>query len=249
MTIRSEAGERTVPAEEFFLGVYMTVVGEGELLTPSPCLRPRRGGRVRVGHDRPRRHLHRERGREPRRRVAADRAWLRRRRAGPADAERTDEESIRKAVADAALDPPSDVHASADYRRHLAESAPCAPSRRRGSERGERGRAVHEPHDLGRGQRRRLRARGRRAPLLVHFIRDDLDLTGTHVGCDTGNCGACTVHLDGQAVKSCMLLAVQADGSNIATVEGLAATASSVRSSSRSPPTTRSSAATARRGC
>jgi aerobic carbon-monoxide dehydrogenase small subunit len=58
--------------------------------------------------------------------------------------------------------------------------------------------------------------------LLVHFIRDDLDLTGTHVGCDTGNCGACTVLLDGKAVKSCMLLAVQADGSKITTVEGLA---------------------------
>jgi aerobic-type carbon monoxide dehydrogenase small subunit (CoxS/CutS family) len=57
--------------------------------------------------------------------------------------------------------------------------------------------------------------------LLVHFIRDDLDLTGTHVGCDTGNCGACTVLLDGKAVKSCMLLAVQADGSEITTVEGL----------------------------
>ena len=59
--------------------------------------------------------------------------------------------------------------------------------------------------------------------LLVHFIRDDLDLTGTHVGCDTGNCGACTVLLDGVAVKSCMLLAVQADGSEVETVEGLAA--------------------------
>jgi aerobic carbon-monoxide dehydrogenase small subunit len=57
--------------------------------------------------------------------------------------------------------------------------------------------------------------------LLVHFIRDDLDLTGTHVGCDTGNCGACTIHLDGQAVKSCMLLAVQADGKRLRTVEGL----------------------------
>ena len=59
--------------------------------------------------------------------------------------------------------------------------------------------------------------------LLVHFIRDDLGLTGTHIGCDTGNCGACTVHLDGEPVKSCMLLAVQVDGSKIATVEGLAA--------------------------
>jgi len=58
--------------------------------------------------------------------------------------------------------------------------------------------------------------------LLVHLIRDDLGLTGTHVGCDTGNCGACTVHVDGESVKSCMLLAVQADGARITTVEGLA---------------------------
>ncbi len=58
--------------------------------------------------------------------------------------------------------------------------------------------------------------------LLVHFLRDDLDLTGTHVGCDTGNCGACTVLLDGRTVKACMLLAVQVDGASITTVEGLA---------------------------
>jgi aerobic carbon-monoxide dehydrogenase small subunit len=59
--------------------------------------------------------------------------------------------------------------------------------------------------------------------LLVHFIRDDLGLTGTHIGCDTGNCGACTVHVDGAPVKSCMMLAVQAEGAKISTVEGLAA--------------------------
>ena len=58
--------------------------------------------------------------------------------------------------------------------------------------------------------------------LLIHFIRDDLDLTGSHIGCDTGNCGACSVILDGRLVKSCMLLAVQADGSAVETVEGLA---------------------------
>ena len=58
--------------------------------------------------------------------------------------------------------------------------------------------------------------------LLIHFLRDDLDLTGSHVGCDTGNCGACSVILDGTLVKSCMLLAVQADGSSIETVEALA---------------------------
>ena len=58
--------------------------------------------------------------------------------------------------------------------------------------------------------------------LLVHFLRDDLNLTGTHIGCDTGNCGACTVLIDGLAVKSCSILAVQADGASVRTVEGLA---------------------------
>ena len=57
--------------------------------------------------------------------------------------------------------------------------------------------------------------------LLVHALRDHLGLTGTHVGCDTSNCGACTVHLDGNAVKSCTVLAVQADGAEITTIEGL----------------------------
>jgi len=58
--------------------------------------------------------------------------------------------------------------------------------------------------------------------LLVHYLRDSLGLTGTHVGCETSICGACTVLLDGKAVKSCTLLAVQADGANITTIEGLA---------------------------
>ena len=57
--------------------------------------------------------------------------------------------------------------------------------------------------------------------LLVHFLRDDLELTGTHIGCDTGNCGACTVLCDGKAIKSCMVLAVQAEGRRIETVESL----------------------------
>jgi aerobic carbon-monoxide dehydrogenase small subunit len=59
--------------------------------------------------------------------------------------------------------------------------------------------------------------------LLVTYLREQLDLTGTHIGCDTGQCGACTVMLDGQPVKSCMVLAVQADGAQVGTVEGLAA--------------------------
>ena len=57
--------------------------------------------------------------------------------------------------------------------------------------------------------------------LLIHFLRDDLDLTGSHVGCDTGNCGACSVLLGGMLIKSCMMLAVQADGARVETVEGL----------------------------
>jgi len=58
--------------------------------------------------------------------------------------------------------------------------------------------------------------------LLVHFLRDVLGLTGTNIGCDTSQCGACTVHLDGMSVKSCTVLAVQADGCNVTTIEGLA---------------------------
>ncbi len=70
------------------------------------------------------------------------------------------------------------------------------------------------------GVPRTVRVEPRR--LLVQLLREDLGLTGTHVGCDTSQCGACTVHLDGRAVKSCAVLAVQADGSAVTTIEGLA---------------------------
>jgi carbon-monoxide dehydrogenase small subunit len=58
--------------------------------------------------------------------------------------------------------------------------------------------------------------------LLVHFLREQLHLTGTHVGCDTSQCGACTVHVDGRSAKSCTIFAVQADGADVTTIEGLA---------------------------
>ncbi|MCH7790185.1 MAG: (2Fe-2S)-binding protein [Acidobacteria bacterium] len=58
--------------------------------------------------------------------------------------------------------------------------------------------------------------------LLVHYLRDDCDLTGTNIGCDSSSCGACTIHVDGEAVKSCTMFAVQADGTAITTIEGLA---------------------------
>jgi carbon-monoxide dehydrogenase small subunit len=70
------------------------------------------------------------------------------------------------------------------------------------------------------GDRRELDVEPRR--LLVQVLREDLDLTGTHVGCDTSQCGACTVSVDGRAIKSCTMLAVQADGSAVQTIEGLA---------------------------
>ena len=57
--------------------------------------------------------------------------------------------------------------------------------------------------------------------LLVHYLREHLQLTGTNIGCDTSSCGACTVHLDGEAVKSCTLLAAQADGASVTTIEGI----------------------------
>ena len=95
------------------------------------------------------------------------------------------------------------------------------------------------------GQRREADVEPRR--LLVQVLREDLDLTGTHVGCDTSQCGACTVHVDGQAVKSCTMLAVQADGSSVTTIEGMAPATACTRSSRPSGRSTASSAASARR--
>ena len=69
------------------------------------------------------------------------------------------------------------------------------------------------------GARHELDVEPRR--LLVQAIREDLDLTGTHVGCDTSQCGACTIHIEGMAVKSCTMLAVQADGASVTTIEGM----------------------------
>jgi aerobic carbon-monoxide dehydrogenase small subunit len=84
--------------------------------------------------------------------------------------------------------------------------------------------------------------------LLVYYLRERVGKTGTVVGCDTSNCGACTVHLDGRSVKSCAVLAVQADGAEVTTIEGLAATAGCTRCRRRSPSVTRCSAASAPRG-
>ena len=85
--------------------------------------------------------------------------------------------------------------------------------------------------------------------LLVYYLREQLELTGTVVGCDTSSCGACTVLLDGESVKSCTVLAVQADGAEVTTIEGLAPNGGgSIPCSRRSTRSTGSSAGSARRG-
>ena len=83
--------------------------------------------------------------------------------------------------------------------------------------------------------------------LLAHLLRQGLGLTGTHTGCDTTNCGACTVLFDGMPIKSCTMLAVQADGHELTTVEGLAARASCIRCRKASPTSTACSADSVRR--
>ncbi len=141
------------------------------------------------------------------------------------------------------VDPPADIHASADYRRNLTRvltaralrraitrlnlpntPAPAKyPRPRLGGEGGVRGASMDETlpiHLTINGRPREGRCEPRK--LLVDFLREDLGLTGTHVGCEHGICGACTVVLDGEAARSCLMLAVQADGAELTTVEGLA---------------------------
>ena len=233
-TIRGAGGERTVSADEFFLGVYMTAVGEGELLTKvyvPPSKRRRR--RLRRAHDRRSRDVHRERGGDGLRRRC--RIAIGCVAAAPVRADRDGGAARRATTPRTRCAPRPRGSARRSIRRRTCtarrttgaisrRSRRCGRScRRRG------GRSVVAAHRRRAG-RSRIEVNGERYErevparrLLVHFIRDDLGLTGTHIGCDTGNCGACTVHVDGEAVKSCMMLAVQAEGAKIATVEGLAA--------------------------
>ena len=97
------------------------------------------------------------------------------------------------------------------------------------------------------GEHREVDVEPRR--LLVQVLREDLGLTGTHVGCDTSQCGACTIHVDGRAVKTCTMLAVQADGVSVTTIEGVVgADGRCTRSRTRSGRSTASSAGSARPG-
>ena len=223
MTIRGEGGERTVSAEEFFLGVYMTAVGEGELLlsvsVPAAANAADGFASMTIGRDGT---CIANAAACSRRRVGADRARLRRRCSRPADPHRQRREqhppgrrggepraAVRRARLRRVPPPP----------RGRVRRPRRPPGAGAGEVSVEPSRSLPISVEVN-GERYEREVDARR--LLVHFLRDELELTGTHVGCDTGNCGACTVHLDGQAVKSCMLLAVQADGATVRTVEGLA---------------------------
>jgi xanthine dehydrogenase iron-sulfur cluster and FAD-binding subunit A len=109
------------------------------------------------------------------------------------------DEAARRATQD--LDPPDDLHGSSDYRKTVAAAV------------ARRGLRAAADNATGSPEARKT---------LADFLRDDLDLTGTHVGCEHGVCGACTVIVDGRAVRSCLMLAVQAAGREVTTVEGLA---------------------------
>ena len=85
--------------------------------------------------------------------------------------------------------------------------------------------------------------------LLIHFLREELGLKGAHIGCETSHCGACTVDIDGQSVKSCTMFAVQAEGAEVVTVEGLAQAGSCIRCRRPSSSITGSSAASVRPAC
>ncbi len=227
MVIHGAAGERTVAAHEFFLGVYMTAVGTGELLTKIRVPAGRSDGFAAVT-------------------LGIEGTCI-------ASAAASINGGVKVALGCVDAVPVMLGPASADagrrarrrpggrfrpaLRRTRLERVPHAP--RRGARRSRRRSGIREDERLtpveasapavstsrsitvtinGTTYEREVEAR----KLLIHFIRDDLDLTGSHIGCDTGNCGACSVIVDGKLVKSCMMLAVQADGSSIETVEGLA---------------------------
>ena len=161
--------------------------------------------------------------------------------AGQAAADLDYEELGRLAVADA--DPPDDVHVSASYRRSVGAklAARALPRRSRG------GRPWMMSVFPSRSTARAAAPPSSRARPSPTSSREDCTLTGTHLGCEHGVCGACTVLVDGRAVRSCLMFAVQADGSDVTTVEGLASDGALTPVQAGSGRSTGSSAASAPR--
>ena len=235
MTVRGADGEREIPAEDFFLGVYMTAVGPGELLTKITLPAGSRDGfdAVTIGKEGTC--------------IASAAASLdapdgTRVVLGCVDAtpvratqleSRLNGDLSEPAAREAARGVAANLNhrpTSTPRRTTAAISPRSAPPERSPARRRERGSPVSTQREAPSASRavsvevdgERFEREVEARKLLVHFLRDDLDKTGTHIGCDTGNCGACSVLVDGELVKSCMVLAVQADGASIETVEGLA---------------------------
>jgi len=235
--------ERTIPANQFYKGLYSTALAPNEILTEIriPAPPPRSGGayaklKRKTGdfavaaaavaadprkerRDRARRHRPHECGtdahrggrrREISRREDAGRENHRRGRAAGGGEELAERGPPRHGRIQEGNGPRSD-----DTRAAQGGAA----------RRGELTMAMHKISVTINGAVREAEVESRL--LLVHLIREVFRMTGTHVGCDTSHCGACTVHLDGEPVKSCTVLAVQADGAKITTVEGLAQMAAS----------------------
>ena len=219
MTIVGEAGERDVSAEEFFLGVYMTAVGQGELLTKISVPPGKSDGfaSVPIGKD----------GTCIVNVAASMDGGAPRLAIGCVDATPGSRQARIGRARRCARGSPGRRPRSAVGRARLSRLPATSgrdprPARCRAGRRKELVEATSRKTitvDVN-GQQYEREVDARR--LLIHFVRDDLDLTGSHIGCDTGNCGACSMLVEGTLVKSCMMLAVQADGAKIETVEGLA---------------------------
>ena len=258
-SIQGTGGTRTVPAREFHLGPYETVGRRRRddhrdpRPDPARCrqrLPARSSGGPATGPSPPParrlarwRHRHRGRHRADGRRR---RALLRPRRRGLAARRRRHRRAHRRGGALAAehCNPTTDQRGPADYKRHLAgeltkRALRPAIARARGEEHDDE----HQHHVNGETRSADVEPR----VLLVHLLRDDFGLTGTHWGCDTSNCGACVVLLDGVPVKSCTVLGVMADGRRVDTVEGLEGPTASIPCSKGSWSATACSAASAPR--
>ena len=240
VVLSSSGGEREVPISDFLVDTFTTSIRPNELLTQirvpaaAPALRRRlpearaQGGRL--GHRRSGRRahaverLHRARG------DRTDRRWPEepggdggRGRRWPAPTPGDDVFAEAGRLAAAASDPVSDVRGPADYKRHIIEvyvQRGMARALEHGAARPELGgNETMKVTVTINGAERTADVEDRL--LLVHLIREVFELTGTHIGCDTSGCGACTVLLDGAPVKSCTMFGVQADGREVTTVEGL----------------------------
>ena len=258
VVIRGTEGERVVEMEDFHVGPYTTAVGAGEMLTEIRLpLRPGAGS----AHEKVERRagdwaiaaasaaIWIDGGRSPTSGIALSAVGMTTIHLTRAEemlrGQTPSDELFAQAgeIASADCSPIADGRGPVDYKRHLAGVLTQRALRRATARALNQESLTMEISMTVNGERVSREAEPR--TLLVHFIRDILGLKGTHWGCDTSNCGACVVLMDGQPVKSCTVLAAMCEGHEIRTVESLEATASSTRSSRAFTSCTRCNAASA----